>query len=69
MHVKFQLHNSISLNSANGNIFTGICKHHYSKKQMTNGLSEYEVQVLLSQRHNIKFQWAQLQKTNQHDEW
>ena len=51
-------------NSAIGNIFTGIvCKDHYSKKPMTNGLSEYEVQVLLSKRHNMKFQWWQLQKT------
>ena len=31
---------------------------------MTNGLSEYEVQVLLSKRCNMKFQWWQLQKTN-----
>ena len=31
---------------------------------MTNGLSEYEVQVLLSKRHNMKFQWWQLQNTN-----
>jgi len=50
-------------NSAIGNIFTGIvCKDHYSKKSMTNGLSEYEVQVLLSKRRNMKFQWWQLQK-------
>jgi hypothetical protein len=29
---------------------------------MTNGLLEYEVQVLPSKRHDMKFQWLKLQK-------
>jgi len=31
---------------------------------MTNGLSQYEVQVLLSKRHIMRIHWWQLQKTN-----
>ena len=37
--------------------FTGtVCKDHYSKTAMTNGLSDYEVQVLVSKRYDKEFQ-------------